>query len=174
MNARILCSFLILMVAGPLAATSARTVNPVAGVKTIKIEVVLGGSMSLDSKRAPDLWESLSRGEEFKRRLEEAIAKRFAQSGIAVDPAAKHTMMFGIWGRPLSGTACEDTSVALIEGSFHDERKLDEPNYAGQSISTWGHSVIEVASDAALDDTLEKAVLELVAEVLHRGTGKDD
>jgi hypothetical protein len=162
------------MVAGPLAANSARTVNPVAGVKTIKIEVTLGGPMSLDSNSTSDLWGSPLRADAFKRRLEDAIAKRFAQSGITVNPAAKHTMMFGIWGRPLSGTACEDTSVALIEGSFHDERKLDEPNYAGQSIATWGRSIIEVASDAALDEALEKAVLELVAEVLRRGTGKDD
>jgi hypothetical protein len=162
------------MVAGPLAATSARTVNPVAGVKTIKVEVVLGGPMTLDSTSTPDLWGSQLRARKFKRRLEDAIAKRFAQSGITVDPAAKHTMMFGIWGRPLLSTACEDTSVALIEGSFHDERKLDEPNYAGQSISTWGRAIIEVAPDAALDEALEKAVLELVAEVLHRGTGKDD
>lgn len=174
MRARILLALFILLVAGPLAATSARTANPVAGVKTIKIEIVLGGPMSRDSTSTSDLWGSLLRADGFKRRLENAIAKRFAQSGITVDPAAKHTMMFGIWGRPLSGTACEDTSVALIEGSFHDERKLDEPNYAGQSISTWGRSIIEVASDATLDEALEQAVLELVAEVLHRGTGKDD
>jgi hypothetical protein len=40
-----LAVFLVLMfsTAAPLAATSARTVNPVAGVKTIKIEVFLGG-----------------------------------------------------------------------------------------------------------------------------------
>jgi hypothetical protein len=174
MNARMLRCLLIFMVAGPLAATSARTVNPVAGVKTIKIEVALGGPMTLDSNSSPDLWGSQLRAAGFKRRVVDSIARRFAQSGITVDPAAKHTMMFGIWGRPLSGTACEDTSVALIEGSFHDERKLDKPNYAGQSISTWGRSIIEVASDAALDEALEKAVLELVAEVLHRGTGKDD
>ena len=174
MSARILLSLLILAFGGPLAATSARAVNPVAGVTTIKIEVVLGGPMSLDSTSTSDLWGSQLRADGFKRRLENTIAKRFAQSGITVDPAAKHTMMFGIWGRPLSNAACEDTSVALIEGSFHDERKLDEPDYAGQSISTWGRSIIEVASDAALDEALEKAVLGLVAEVLHRGTGIDD
>lgn len=174
MSARVLCSLLILTVTGPLAATSARTVNPVAGVKTIKIEITLGGPMSLDSKSTSDLWGSQLRAEGLERRLKDAVSKRFAQSGITVNPAAEHTMMFGIWGRPLSGTACEDTSVALIEASFHDETKLAEPNYAGESISTWSRSVIEVASDAALDEALEKAVLEMVAEVLHRGTGKDD
>ena len=118
MRARILLSLFILVVGGPLAATSARTVNPVAGVKTIKIEVVLGGPMSLANTSTSDLWGSQLRADGFKRRLENSIAKRFAQSGITVDPAAKHTMMFGIWGRPLPNTACEDTSVALIEASF--------------------------------------------------------
>jgi hypothetical protein len=174
MNTRILRCLLAVIVAGPLGATSARTVNPVAGVKTIKIEVALGGPMSLDSRSTTDLWGSQLRADGFKRRLENAIAKRFGQSAITVDPTAKHTMMFGIWGRPLSGTACEDTSVAFIEGSFHDETKLDQPDYAGQSNSTWGRSIIEVAPDVALEEALEKAVLELVAEVLHRGTGKDD
>ena len=174
MSARILRSLLILMVAGSVGATSARTVNPVAGVKTIKIEIVLGGPMTLDGNNTSDLWGSTLRAGAVKRRLEDAIAKRFAQSAITVDPAAKHTMMFGIWGRPLSGTACEDTSVAVIEGTFHDERKLDEPDYAGQSIATWERSILEVAADASLEKALEKAVLELVADVLHRGTGVDD
>ena len=162
------------MVAGPLAATSVLPANPVAGVKTITIEVALLGSMSLDSKNAPDLWESPSRAESVKRRLVDAIAKRFAQSGITVDPAAKHTMMFEISGRPLSGTACGDTSVAVIAASFHDGSRLDEPSYAGQSTSSWERSILEVASDATLDEALEKAVLELAAEVLKRGTGDVD
>ena len=63
------------------------------------------------------------------------------------------------------------SSLLLLTG---DERPLDEPDYSGQSTSTWGRSVLEVASDAALEDALEKAVLELVADGLHRGTGKDD
>ena len=174
MRARLLLTLLTLVMPFPLHANSARTVNPIAGVKTVKIEIALGGPMSLDSNITSDLWGSQLRADAFERRMVDAIAQRFAAMGITVDPAAKYTMMFGIWGRPLVGTACEDVSVALIEGSFHDETKLDEPDYAGQSISTWGRSIIEVVPDKSLETALEKALLELVADVVHRGTGNDD
>jgi hypothetical protein len=160
---------------GLLCATSLRTVNPVAGVKKFKIEFSIGGPMHLDFANTTDLFrDSRLRAEAFERRVRDGIAKKFAERGIVVDPAATHTMLIGIWGRPITEANCEQLSVALIEASFHDERILSEPGYQGQSTVTWGRNLIEVASDEQLDDSLEAAILQLAGEVLQRGTGKDD
>jgi hypothetical protein len=160
---------------GLLYATSLRTVNPVAGVKTFKIELSRGGPMHRDFANTTDLFRgSRVRGEAFERRVQESIAKKFAERGIVVDPAATHTMLIGIWGRPVTEANCEHLSVALIEASFHDERILSEPGYQGESTVTWGRNIIEVAPDEQLDASLEAAILQLADEVLERGTGKDE
>jgi hypothetical protein len=151
-------------------ATSQRTVNPVAGVETVKIEFFIGGPMHRDYNYSADLFRgSRLRAQAFEKRVREAIARRFADSRIAIESSAKHTMMVEIWGRPVTEEGCEDLTVAMISASFHDERVPEQ-----ESLRTWERNIIEVSPDESLEDNLEKAILQLTGEVLERGTGKDD
>jgi len=172
---KLLLAVCLCLVPGILHANSLHTVSPVAGVKTFKIELFLGGPMHRDLANTTDLFRgSRLRGEVFEKRLRDSIAKKFAQHGIVTDPSATHTMLIGIWGRPVTETNCEHLSVALVEASFHDERILSEPGYQGESTVKWGRNIIEVAPDEQLDASLEAAILQLADEVLQRGIGKDD
>ena len=158
-----------------LCGTSQRMANPVAGLKTFKIELTLGGPMHRDSTNTADLFRgSGGRADAFELRVREAISKRFVRAGIVIDPGAKHTFLIGIWGRPITEGGCDNLTVAVIEASFHDERILDEPGYQGESTITWGRNIIEIATDESLEESLQTAILDLVEEVLERGTGDDE
>jgi hypothetical protein len=168
-----LAALLLVLLPNALNATSLTTVNPVAGVSKFKIEISLGGPMHREVFYHADLFRgSRSRADAFQRRLRDAIAKRFAESGISLDSAAKHTMVVGIWGRSVTEVGCESLSVAVIEASFHDETVLADPAYQGDSIMTWGRNIIEIAPDDSLESSLESAVVQLASEILQRGTKK--
>lgn len=160
---------MFLLVDARLTGTSLRPVNPVAGVKTFNVEISLGGPMGLDAASVPDLWGSIEHAESAKSRLRSVIEKKFEASGIRVDAKAKHTMVVGIWGRPITEAGCESLSAALVEVSFHDETPEDS-----RSTLTWGRSVLEIMPSRSLDGTLEKVLLRLAGKILERGTKKDD
>src|SRR4051812_40427628 len=99
---------LLITLSSPLCATSVRPVNPVAGVKTFKIELSLGGPMDRNFPNGRTLFRgSPSRAERFQERMRESLAKKFAARGIAVDPRAKHTLVVVVWGRPITESECE-------------------------------------------------------------------
>jgi hypothetical protein len=170
---RFLSLILALAAVWPAFATTQAPINPVAGVRSAKLEWQVGEALSRNQRVVRRLFEGdAQRLAAFRRRLEATIQKRFSESGIQLSRDAKHTLVLGIWGQTADADHCQ-TSVALLEASFHDERLLDDPEHDSASIEVWSLTLLEVTDDATVERSLEAAVLHMLDDLLYRGTREE-
>ncbi len=151
------------------AANEPLTVNPIEGVKTASVEISIGGGMRREASPALELFDGHAKAaEEFEADLRQAISARFAKVGIALTQDASHVLMVNIWGRPLD--VGERGYVALVDVSFHDLSKIEDPNYCADSSVTYQREILEVTEHDKLSASLRNGAMVLVGEVVARGT----
>ncbi len=156
-------------------ATSVSKVNPVAGVSLAKVEINTGGPLTTEGSGALELFaHSIPRADAFEAAIRKRVTQQFEAHGIAVSPKAQHTLVLQFFGRPVHRDSLHGEYIALIEASFHDERRLADPNYCGASLELWGRSVLEVSSDSSLEQTLKSSVTALVDDLLRLGNSVED
>jgi hypothetical protein len=150
---------LFAMLASFLSATSAMDVGPLYDVDELSIEVMIGSSLALESHSARELFSSdTGKADVFKRALITTAAQHLQQAGVRVSSTQDTVLMISIYGGQFIDSGCDRNFYSVEVAVCSSEEDHCQP---------WS-TLLGVASDARLSDSLLTTVLAVVDEFIEK------
>jgi len=154
----------LLVASSPAAATQARSIGPLEGVRSIAVEIMIGGAIRVDDAEALRLFNAdHDRADSFESTLRLRVAEALRARDIVVEKEASHTIIFSFFGGSSSRDHPDCGGIFLLELAVVAQPNVDvesEERYVRGVLGTFDPKEPEKALMAAAEALLREDFLK--------------
>lgn len=155
----------LLVVGSSAAATTARSIDPLEGVRSIAVDIMIGDAIRVDDTEALPLFNAdRDRADFFESTLRLRVAEALRAREIVVKEEASHTIIFSFFGGSSCRDHCDCDGIFMLEVAV-----VAQPNVEVESEERYLRSVLGTFDPERPEEALIAAAEVVLQEDLLRG-----